>query len=204
MKLYYMPGACPLASHIVLEWIGKPYETQAVSRDELKQPPFLALNPLGAVPVLIDGDMTLTQSAAILEYLADLNPQLELVGSTPKERAETRRWLGICNADLHRTFGMIFGVQYYSDDQAVQQQLIAKTAAKLVSIFEVVDQQLDGKQWVTGKRSVVDPYLYTVLRWAKAKNIAISNMENLQAFFKHMETDAGVQAAVKAQGLSLG
>ena len=71
MKLYYLPGACPLASQIVLEWMNLPYELQAVSREELKQPAFLALNPIGSVPVFQDGDFTLTQSVAIVEYLAE-------------------------------------------------------------------------------------------------------------------------------------
>ena len=61
-------GACSLASHIVLEWLGKPYETHKLSRDELKGPEFLKINPLGAVPALADGDWTLTQNVAILEY----------------------------------------------------------------------------------------------------------------------------------------
>src|SRR5690606_27211391 len=79
MKLYYLPGACSLATHIILEWMGKPYETQAVAREELKQPEFLALNPMGAVPVLADGDHILTQNASILEYLAEQAPQLNLL-----------------------------------------------------------------------------------------------------------------------------
>lgn len=202
MKLYYLRGACPLASHIVLEWIGKPYTIQLMGRDELKQPPYLALNPAGAVPTLVDGDFVLTQSAAILEYLAELNPELELLPDTVRERAEVRRWLGFCNADLHRTFALVFGVGHYTDDAATQEQLVAKTAAKLVQLFAIIDKQLEGKQWITGARSAADPYLYTLLRWAKAKNIDIANMKNLQAFYQSMEADKGVQAALLAQGLS--
>ena len=57
MKLYYLPGACPLATQIVLEWTATPYELQAVSRSEIKEPAYLALNPLGSVPVLVDGQL---------------------------------------------------------------------------------------------------------------------------------------------------
>lgn len=202
MKLYYLPGACPLASHIVLEWIGKPYEIQAVGRDELKQPPYLALNPAGAVPTLVDGDFVLTQSAAILEYLAELSPEAGLLPESPRERAEVRRWLGFCNADLHRTFALIFSAGYYTDNVEFQQQLVSKTADKLVQLFSIIDKQLEGKQWITGTRSIADPYLYTVLRWAKAKKIDIAHLKNLQKFFAGMEADAGVKAALQAQGLS--
>src|SRR3546814_5783518 len=69
-------------------------------------------------------------------------------------------------------------------------------------LFELADKQLEGKEWIAGSRSVTDPYLYTVLRWAKAKNVDIGAMKNLQAFYTRMEADAGVQRALKAQGLS--
>lgn len=202
MKLYYLPGACSLASHIVLEWIGKPYETQVVGRDELKQPPYLALNPAGAVPTLVDGDFVLTQSAAILEYLAELSPEAGLLPESPRERAEVRRWLGFCNADLHRTFALIFSAGYYTDNAEFQQQLISKTESKLVQLFSIIDKQLEGKQWITGTRSIADPYLYTILRWARGKKIDIAGLKNLQTFFAGMENDAGVKVALQAQGLS--
>lgn len=204
MKLYYLPGACPLASHIAFEWAGQPYELQLVSREEIKQPAYLALNPLGAVPTLVDGDFTLTQSAAILEYIAELNPQAKLLPDTPRERAEVRRWLGLFNADLHRTFGNIFGVQGLASTPEAQEELVAKSAAKVQQLFAVADKQLEGKEWIAGTRSVADPYLYVLMRWANAKGVDLSGMKNLQAFYARMEADAGVQAALKAQGLAEG
>lgn len=201
MKLYYLPGACSLASHITLEWIGKPYEAIKVSRDGIKQPDYLAKNPMGAVPVLEDGDFTLTQSAAILEYLAELNPQVGLMPDTARERAELRRWLGLCNADIHRTFGNIFGAAALLADEAAQEALYQSSAAKLAQMFEVVEKQLEGKEWVIGTRSIVDPYLYTLLRWARAKGVNVSS-KNLEAFYARMEADPGVQAALTAQGLT--
>jgi glutathione S-transferase len=84
MKLYYFPGSCALADHVVLEWIGAPYETVKLDRAAVKSPEFLALNPSGAVPVLVDGDFVLTQNAAILCYLAELHPVTELRAAAPK------------------------------------------------------------------------------------------------------------------------
>lgn len=202
MKLYYMPGACPLASHIVLEWIGQPYETQAVARNELKQPEFLALNPVGAVPVLADEGLVLTQSSAILEYLAETHPEVGLMPDDIKGRAETRRWLSFVSADLHKAFGLIFGKAGFTSDAACQDLIAAGGIAKALQLFGVIDGQLEGKQWVTGTRSVVDPYLYTVTSWAHKLNMDLSGFKNLQAFFERMSADAGVQAARKAEGLS--
>lgn len=201
MKLYYMPGACPLASHIVLEWIGQPYEAQAVARNELKQPEFLALNPVGSVPVLTDEGLVLTQSAAILEYLAEKHPEAGLIPDDIKGRAETRRWLGFVNADLHKAFGLVFGKAGFTSDPACQEQLAAGGVAKALQLFGIIDRQLEGRQWVTGTRSIVDPYLYTVTSWAHKLKMDLSGFRNLQAFYERMEADAGVQAARKAEGL---
>lgn len=89
MKLYYMPGACSLASHIVLEWIGKPYTTHKLSRDELKGAEFLKVNPLGAVPALDDDGFILTQNVAILEYLAEQAPRPSCWATARPARAPT-------------------------------------------------------------------------------------------------------------------
>ena len=76
MKLYYFAGACSLADHIVLEWIGEPYETVRMTLASVKSREYLALNPNGTVPLLVDGDFVLTQNVAILCYLADRHPTL--------------------------------------------------------------------------------------------------------------------------------
>ena len=133
MKLYYMPGACSLASHIVLEWLGKPYETHKLSRDELKGPEFLKINPLGAVPALADGDWTLTQNVAILEYLAEQAPQSKLMGDgSARPAPKLRRWLGFINSDLHKTFSLVFAPMRFLSEEGAQKELAAN-ASKLLS-----------------------------------------------------------------------
>lgn len=202
MKLYYFPGACPLASHIALEWIGQPYEAIRLTREQTKEPDYLKLNPIGAVPTLVDGDFVLTQSAAILDYLGEIYPESELIGNDPKSRAETRRWLSLCNSDLHRTFALIFGAEYFSDgDEKIAQVLIAKATEKLISYFKIANDQLQGRDWLTGKRSAADCYLYVLLTWCDFKNIDISALSELKRFKDNMNQDAGVQAALKAQDL---
>ncbi|MGY6272293.1 glutathione S-transferase family protein [Achromobacter denitrificans] len=203
MKLYYMPGACSLASHIVLEWIGEPYEAHKLSRDELKGPEFLKVNPLGAVPALSDGDWTITQNAAILEYLAEQAPQAKLLGDgSARSRAEVRRWLGFINSDVHKTFSMIFGAQRFLSDEGPQKELAASASRLLTRLFAQLDAQLAGKPYLAGDApSIADAYLYVVLRWARGKEIDLSGQDNLAAFFKRMEADAAVQAALKAEGL---
>lgn len=201
MKLYTSPGACSLADHIALQWTGAPFEARIVSRADRKQAEFLALNPAGAVPVLQVGDWVLTQNAAILNYLADKFPAANLAGDgTPEGRAEVNRWLSFVNADMHPAFHPMFGstaaLGEEADDKAKEQ-----AKQKLRGYFERADAQLAGKDWLTGSRSVADPYLFVVTQWAKKVGVDLFGLDNLARFDAHMAADAGVQAAMKAEGL---
>ena len=80
MKLYTKPGACSTADHIALQWTGQPFDVQVMTAAEMKEPAYLAINPTGAVPAIVDGDFVLTQNAAIMGYIADTYPQAHLAG----------------------------------------------------------------------------------------------------------------------------
>lgn len=201
MKLYYLQGACPLTIQIALEWMEQPYELEEVAFEELKSPNFLALNPLGSVPVFIDEGFVLTQCVAILEYLYEKYPGSGLLGDTLQERADARRWLNFCNSDLHRTFSMVFGVGFYSEDPAIQELLINKTIERLKFLFEVADKQLEGKDYLIGKRTYADAYLYVLLTWTKMKEIDLSSLKNIERFFERMSADPAVRTAREKQGL---
>ena len=202
MKLYTSPGACSLADHIALQWSGAPYEAQVVSRDDRKQPWFQTLNPAGAVPVLTEGDWALTQNAAILNYIADKFPAAKLGGDgSPESRAEVNRWLGFLNADVHPAFKPIFGSTSYLGDQAFIDKSHENARKQLRGLFERIDAQLAGKDWLTGSRSIADPYLFVVAQWAKKTGVDLSGLDNLAAFDKRMAADPGVQAAMRDEGL---
>jgi glutathione S-transferase len=203
MKLYYSQGACSLADHIVLEWIGKPYEAIRASRDDRKTPEFRKLNPAGAVPVLQDGDWVLTQNAAILNFLADSFPEAGLGGDgTPRSRAEVNRWLAFVNSDMHPAFKPLFGtLAWLGDDAAIEK---GKDLARksLRGMFERVDAQLSNNDWIAGSRSIADPYLYVVTRWAKANDIDLSGLDNLASFVERIESDAAVRKVLGVEGLA--
>lgn len=202
MKLYYLPGACSLADHIVLEWIGSPYEAIEVPRAELKTR-FLEINPNGAVPVLEHDGWRLTQNVAILNYLSDSSPQHGLNGDgSAKGRAEVNRWLSFINSDLHPAFKPIFGSTAYLEDHSVIQATREHAREVLRGLFAQVDAQLDGTNWLVGTRSIADAYLYVVTRWAMGKQIDLSGFANLERFFTNMSADPSVQKALQAEGLS--
>jgi glutathione S-transferase len=203
MKLYTSPGACSTADHIALQWTGAPFEIEIVTREQRQSPKYLAINPAGTVPVLRDGDYILTQNAAILGYIADTWPAAHLAGNgSARQRAEANRWLAFVNSDLHPAFKPIFGPARYLPDESQYEAVKAQARSNVRVLFERADQQLAGKQWLAGFRSYADPYLYVTLRWAANTGVDLVGLDNLHAFKQRMDVDAGVLAALKAEGLS--
>lgn len=203
VKLYYSPGACSLSDHIVLEWIGKPYETKRLSAEDRQTPEFRKLNPAGAVPVFEQDGWTLTQNAAILGYLADTHPEAGLGGDgTPKGRAEVMRWLAFVNSDVHPAFKPLFGSTAYLGDAAAIEKSRQHARSTLQTLFARADAQLAGRDWIAGPRSIADPYLYVVLRWAKAQAIDLDGLDNLARFVARMEADPAVNKVLKEEGLA--
>lgn len=204
MKLYCLPGACSLADHIVLQWIGLPHEFALVARDELKTS-FLTINPSGAVPALQLGDGTiLTQNIAILDYLANLAPDAALMGDgSATSRARVMRWTAFLNADVHKNFSPLFSAARFVDGEQAQASLKQKAAERLREQLDMLNAQIgDGTWLVDDHRSVADAYLYVILRWARAMKLDLSGLDNLARFFEHMSADAGTQAALKAENLA--
>ena len=203
MKLYSKPGACSTADHIALQWTGQPFEVELLDKDTLKAPAFLAVNPVGSVPAVVDGDFVLTQNAAIMGYIADTFPQAGLAGDgSARQRAEATRWLSFVNSDLHPAFSPLFGPGKFIGDESQFDAVRAAALKRLRGLFERADAQLADRPWLAGFRSFADPYFYITLRWAAGAKVDLSGLDNIAAYRTRMEADAGVQAALKAEGLS--
>jgi glutathione S-transferase len=197
MKLYYFPGACSLATHIVLEWLGTPYDTVKLDHASTKSPEYLALNPNGAVPLLIDGDFVLSQNAAILYYLAERYPSAHLLGDgTSRGRAEVLRWVSFLNSDVHPAFKPIFKPGHFHPDNALARAIADTARTHVREYLERINARLQGRDWLADQRSVADPYLFVMLRWSIKLKVDLTGLENLTRFFARMSADAGVRAAI--------
>lgn len=203
MKLHCMPGACSLAAHIVLEWIGAPYEIQLHKHDELHQEAYLKVNPQGAVPALEVDDGIITQNAGVLTYLAESHPEAGLLGDgSPRSAAEVHRWLGFVNSDVHPAFKPLFGATAYLGDEAVIEKTKANARQSLRKLFERIDVQLKGRDWIAGPRSIADAYLYIPIRWAHGVGVDLGGLTEIARFEASMQADPAVQRALKAEGLA--
>lgn len=202
MKLYSFSGSCGLASHIVLNWIGEPFEVELMQKEETKSAEYLRLNPMGKVPVLDDDGFILSENAAVLTYLADKYPQARLAGGGDiKKRAVVDHWLGFINSEVHPAFKPLFGATAYLDDKAVVEKTQANARTQLRKLFEIIDAQLGKTDYIAGERSVVDAYLFVTLLWTGFVKVDLSGLDAIAAFKVRMQADPAVQEALKGQGL---
>jgi glutathione S-transferase len=202
MKLHTVPGACSTAGHIVLHWSGQPFEVNLLTPDALRTPDFLAMNPAGKVPVLVEDDFVLTQNVAIVNYVADHAPQAMLLGNgSLRQRAVALRWLAFVNADLQPAFEPLLAPSVFLSDVSLHDALKQAAHARLRKLFARADAQLEDKQWLAGFRSAADAYLYLMLRWAERFRIDLAGLTYLAAFQQRMAADPGVQAVFAAEGL---
>lgn len=201
MKLFYKAGACSLSPHIVLRETGRDFTLTAVDLSTKRTEngdDYLSINPKGQVPALqLDDGSLLTEGVAIVQYLADLVPDRQLLAPVGRmARYHAIEWLNYIATELHKNFGPLFSPS--SSDEA-------KTAArqKLENHLHWVDAELAGKQGLVGLRfSVADAYLFTVMRWAYALKLDIDTLVNLKAFMAQMRERPSVQAALAAEGIA--
>ena len=202
LKLHYLPGACSLVPHVALAITGVPYEAVQVPRDQLKSAAFLALNPLGSVPVLEDGDFALSQNTAILAYLDALYPQAALFGKgSVQAQAKARQWLAFANTDLHGTFGTIFAPNRFIDGEGETAQIRERAKIRALNLLAVADEALEGSDYFSGEFTVADVYVYVILRWADMLNMDWTHLHRLQALYQRVEAHPAVQQALREQGL---
>lgn len=200
MKLYYFPGACSLADHIVLQWTGIVHEALRMSSETIKSDDYLRMNPNGTVPMLLHDDFVLTENVAILGYIAEQRPEAALLGDgSAKGRADVMRWLAYLNSDVHMAFKPIFTPSRFLPDEAHADALREQARIQVSVHLQRLDKQLEGKDWLVGTRSIADPYLFVILRWAIRKNIPLGDFDNLLRFLERMFEDEDVFAAIASE-----
>ncbi|CAN7255740.1 glutathione transferase GstA [Pseudorhodoferax sp. LjRoot39] len=201
MKLYYSPGACSLSPHIVLREAGIAFEalkapTKTHKLDDGTD--YYTINPLGYVPLLeLDDGTRLAEGPAIVQYIADQAPLKNLApanGTLARYRLQSL--LTFIGTELHKNYSPLF-------NPATPEDYKTSVREKLVSRYKWVDEQLAGKDYLTGEHfSVADAYLFTVTTWAKHTGVDLSACANVAAFMARVAARPAVQEALKAEGLA--
>ncbi|MCW6030297.1 MULTISPECIES: glutathione transferase GstA [unclassified Pantoea] len=200
MKLYCKPGACSLSPHIVALECGLDFTQVNVDLQKKvteQGEDYWQINPKGQVPALqFDDGSILTEGVAIVQYLADLKPDRNLLAPTGSlTRYHTLEWLSYVSSELHKGFSPLF-----RPDTPEEYKAIAR--AQLEKKYQQVNEALQDKQWLLGLRfTVADVYLFVVTRWAKAIKLDLAGLDALEEWFSRVAERPAVQAALKAEGL---
>jgi glutathione S-transferase len=201
MKLYYAPGACSLATHILLREAGLPVELEKVdirNKSTEHGEDWLSLNPKGYVPALRmdDGDI-LTENLVLHGYIADLKPETKLAPAHgTKARLRQDELAVYVSTEIHKTYGAMF-------NPAITDEARKGAVDRLNMRYKLIEQLLsDGRTYLTGEQfSTVDAYLFTVTNWANMLKIDLSAFPKLLAYQQRVGSRPAVQASLVAEGL---
>lgn len=195
MKLYGCPMTCSRAPQIMLEELERPYEFVYVKlmQGEGMRAEYLAINPIGAVPVLeLDDGRRLREVQVILQYLCPANGNFELL-----------QWLSFISTELHKSFYSIFFAERIHPDPDVQKQIKQHWQQRLEIRWAAVSAQLGQQDYLLGDFDCVDSYLFTVLTWAKMTRLDLSQWPNLTAYRERVQQrPAVVRVLEKEKALS--
>jgi glutathione S-transferase len=200
MKLYYAPGACSLAPHIVAREAGVPIQLEKVDLGAKKTDSgkdYRAINPKGYVPALeIDGGEVLTEAGALIQYLGDRNPGHGLMPAPGTlDRYREVEWITFISSELHKGFGPLW-------DPAVEDDAKQKVKEKLATRFGYVEKTLAQRPFLMGATfTAADAYLFTIMNWSGMVKVDLSPYPRTQDFMKRVGARPKVQEALKAEGL---
>ncbi|MCG8382678.1 MAG: glutathione binding-like protein [Gammaproteobacteria bacterium] len=206
MKLYYKPGACSMAAHIILNELDHPFELIKVDTAANKTEhghTFTDTNPNGYVPALIltTGEV-LTENAAILQYLGDLKPQSRLVPESGSfKRVRLQELLSFLSSELHKAYGPFFSELELSDEEKTT--ALKKIDRRITTLESRLSQ---GYDFLTGQTfSVADVYAFVILNWSRFIDHSLEQWPNTNAFFQRIsQRPAVIQAMVTERLISEG
>jgi len=200
MKLYYMAGACSLASHIGLYESGIKFETASLDRKNRRTSDgheFDQVNSKGYVPALrLDDGQLLTENVAVLLYIADRNPAARLAPAEGTlERYRLIEWLAFINSEVHKNFAPLFHPAAGEETKHYMRGILSKR-------LDWLNTALGSKSFLTAETfTVADAYLFTVLGWAGHVGIDLARWPNLKRYHAELAQRPSVIAAQKAEGL---
>jgi glutathione S-transferase len=200
MKLYYLTGACSLASHISLTEAGIKFDAYAVDRVTKKTADgkdFISFNPKGYVPALVlDNGDVLTENVAVLSYIASLDTSRKLAPA-PGTIGFYRviEWLAYINSEVHKNLSALFRPTTTEEMKTAARELVGQRHA-------LIEKSLNDKPYLTGDNfTVADAYLYVTLSWSERTKVDISMFPKLSGYYERCRARPAVQQSRKDEGL---
>ncbi|HZY17158.1 MAG TPA: glutathione S-transferase family protein [Ramlibacter sp.] len=211
LKLYFAPGACSFVPHTLLETAGQPFEATMVKlhKGEQNSPGYRAVNPRGQVPVLVDGDVVITQIVAIVGYLDARFPEQGFLPQDPLARAKVMETLAWMNNTVHPTFTHVFMPFKFSDKPEVQAEVKAHAARQYGPLLDELEAMAlaaadRGQAFLGGDRfGPLDAYALTLLRWGGFAGFDPAGFPRLWSHVQKVAQLPAVARAIERERLQL-
>jgi glutathione S-transferase len=203
LKLYYAPGTCALASHLALEYVGAPYEAVRLDfkAQQQRTPDYLRINPKGRVPALVTEHGILTETPAVLQYVAQ---RFAAASFAPLHDHFLLAKMNEFNSYLASTVHVahahrVRGYRWADEEQAIL-AMKKKVGQNMAECFELIEREMLRGPWVLGERlSTCDPYLFTLAGWLEGDGVDIQRFPKVAQHFEHMKAQPFVRKVLEAQ-----
>lgn len=201
MKLYYSPGACSLAAHIILNEINVDFDLVKVNlktHTTEKGDDYYKINPKGYVPALeINPGLILTENVAILPFLAQHDPKQDLIPPSGLGRAKVLEWLGYLNSELHDAYAVFFAGKLTSE---AKEKAYAEIDRLLTYIDKAIEDS-DNDYLVDNNFGPADAYLFVLTNWSNGIEHDLTPYKNVIAIRNNVAARQSVQIAMRDEGL---
>ncbi|MBC7501963.1 MAG: glutathione S-transferase [Herminiimonas sp.] len=211
-KLYYYPGNANLAPHMLMEEIGAPHVLVLVDRDNNAQnsAAYLKLNPSGRIPTLIDGDLVVSETAAICLHLADRHPESGMAPAIGTgERALFYKWMLYFANTLQAELVIYFYPERLADDDAMAAKVKIHAERRIAGMLDLIEAQLAqnadqnaGPYLLGATYRAVDPYLFMLARWTRMMDRPASSRAHFADYLRLIADRPAVKRAFTAEGIS--
>lgn len=202
LKLFYSPGSCALASHIALEEAGADYESVQLDfrASEQRKPEYLKINPKGRVPALATDRGVLTETPAILAFVAQSFPKARLAPlDDPFAFGKLQAFNSYLCATVHVAHAhRIRGYRWVdADDEAALAAMKRKVPQSVGECFELIENEMFAGPWVMGQDyTIADPYLFTVSSWLEADGVDPARFPKVRDHRQRMAERPAVKKAL--------
>lgn len=203
MKLYYTPHTCALASHIALEMSGADYEARRIdfSHDEQRSAEYLRVNPKGRVPALVTERGVLTETPAILAFIAQRFPQAKLASvDDPFAFAQVQSFNSYLCSTVHVAHAHRLRGYRWADEAEAIEAMRRKVPRSVGECFQLIEDEMLQGPWVMGDAfTLCDIYLFTLAQWLEIDDVDLTRLPRVLAHRRRMSADPVVARTIAAE-----
>lgn len=201
LTLYRADGTCALASHLALELAGAQYDVISLDfgKQEQRSPAYLEVNPKGRVPALATDRGVITETPAILLYIAQAHPQAQLAPLQDAfALAKVNEFNSYLCATVHVNHAHKRRGARWADDERAHESMRAKVAQNMADCFALIERAMFEGPWVMGSQlTICDPYLFTLAGWLEGDGVDIQRFPKVAQHYARMQDDARVRKVIK-------